>query len=156
MDPSGKLRDRMDWKGYRSGHMMYARNRFYCNQKITFVFLSLTITWRVPLVDGAGTFAQKIWHRATKISGTSYIKPLQRQVLPRNTRLDSELRIMRASTHARCALRSLWRCVADLPVVSRLSSIMKLSYYRSMQTRLYCDLCLARRSCDAPSSDWHC
>jgi hypothetical protein len=22
MDPSGKLRDRMDWKGYRSGHMM--------------------------------------------------------------------------------------------------------------------------------------
>lgn len=25
MDPSGKLRDRMDWKGYRSGHMMYLR-----------------------------------------------------------------------------------------------------------------------------------
>ena len=24
MDPSGKLKDRMDWKGYRSGHMMYA------------------------------------------------------------------------------------------------------------------------------------
>ncbi|MBC9797116.1 S10 family peptidase [Sinomicrobium weinanense] len=26
MDPSGKLRDRMSWKGYRSGHMMYLRN----------------------------------------------------------------------------------------------------------------------------------
>lgn len=26
MDPSGKLKDRMDWKGYRSGHMMYLRN----------------------------------------------------------------------------------------------------------------------------------
>lgn len=26
MDPSGKLRDRMDWKGYRSGHMMYLRS----------------------------------------------------------------------------------------------------------------------------------
>lgn len=25
MDPSGKLRDRMSWKGYRSGHMMYLR-----------------------------------------------------------------------------------------------------------------------------------
>ncbi|WP_143960771.1 S10 family peptidase [Litoribacter populi] len=25
MDPSGKLKDRMDWKGYRSGHMMYLR-----------------------------------------------------------------------------------------------------------------------------------
>jgi carboxypeptidase C (cathepsin A) len=26
MDPSGKLRDRMSFKGYRSGHMMYLRN----------------------------------------------------------------------------------------------------------------------------------
>ncbi|WP_108245106.1 S10 family peptidase [Muricauda brasiliensis] len=26
MDPSGKLKDRMEWKGYRSGHMMYLRN----------------------------------------------------------------------------------------------------------------------------------
>jgi len=26
MDPSGKLKDRMDWKGYRSGHMMYLRH----------------------------------------------------------------------------------------------------------------------------------
>lgn len=26
MDPSGKLRDRMSWKGYRSGHMMYLRS----------------------------------------------------------------------------------------------------------------------------------
>ncbi|QHV94368.1 S10 family peptidase [Spirosoma endbachense] len=25
MDPSGKLKSRMDWKGYRSGHMMYLR-----------------------------------------------------------------------------------------------------------------------------------
>jgi len=25
MDPSGKLRDRMSFKGYRSGHMMYLR-----------------------------------------------------------------------------------------------------------------------------------
>ena len=25
MDPSGKLKNRMDWKGYRSGHMMYLR-----------------------------------------------------------------------------------------------------------------------------------
>lgn len=25
MDPSGKLKDRMYWKGYRSGHMMYLR-----------------------------------------------------------------------------------------------------------------------------------
>ncbi len=25
MDPSGKLKDRMEWKGYRSGHMMYLR-----------------------------------------------------------------------------------------------------------------------------------
>ena len=25
MDPSGKLKDRMTWKGYRSGHMMYLR-----------------------------------------------------------------------------------------------------------------------------------
>ncbi|SEK34456.1 S10 family peptidase [Parapedobacter koreensis] len=27
MDPSGKLRSRMDWKGYRSGHMMYLRRQ---------------------------------------------------------------------------------------------------------------------------------
>lgn len=27
MDPSGKLSDRMDWKGYRSGHMMYLRKQ---------------------------------------------------------------------------------------------------------------------------------
>lgn len=26
MDPSGKLRDRMTWEGYRSGHMMYLRS----------------------------------------------------------------------------------------------------------------------------------
>ena len=26
MDPSSKLKDRMEWKGYRSGHMMYLRN----------------------------------------------------------------------------------------------------------------------------------
>ncbi|MBQ4915924.1 carboxypeptidase [Maribacter sp. MMG018] len=26
MDPSGKLRERMSWHGYRSGHMMYLRN----------------------------------------------------------------------------------------------------------------------------------
>ncbi|WP_212744276.1 S10 family peptidase [Maribacter sp. ACAM166] len=26
MDPSGKLRDRMSWEGYRSGHMMYLRS----------------------------------------------------------------------------------------------------------------------------------
>ena len=26
MDPSGKLKDRMSWKGYRSGHMMYLRS----------------------------------------------------------------------------------------------------------------------------------
>ncbi|TDB65893.1 S10 family peptidase [Arundinibacter roseus] len=25
MDPAGRLKDRMDWKGYRSGHMMYLR-----------------------------------------------------------------------------------------------------------------------------------
>ena len=25
MDPSGKMKDRMDFKGYRSGHMMYLR-----------------------------------------------------------------------------------------------------------------------------------
>ena len=25
MDPSGRLNDRMSWKGYRSGHMMYLR-----------------------------------------------------------------------------------------------------------------------------------
>ncbi|MCK7556724.1 hypothetical protein MKQ70_17540 [Chitinophaga sedimenti] len=25
MDPSGKLKDRMSWEGYRSGHMMYLR-----------------------------------------------------------------------------------------------------------------------------------
>ena len=25
LDPSGKLKERMDWKGYRSGHMMYLR-----------------------------------------------------------------------------------------------------------------------------------
>jgi carboxypeptidase C (cathepsin A) len=25
MDPSGKLKDRMTWKGFRSGHMMYLR-----------------------------------------------------------------------------------------------------------------------------------
>ena len=25
MDTSGKLSDRMSWKGYRSGHMMYLR-----------------------------------------------------------------------------------------------------------------------------------
>jgi carboxypeptidase C (cathepsin A) len=27
MDPSGKLKDRMSWKGYRSGHMMYLRKQ---------------------------------------------------------------------------------------------------------------------------------
>ncbi|OAB27147.1 Carboxypeptidase C (cathepsin A) [Flavobacterium fryxellicola] len=27
MDPSGKLKDRMSWKGYRSGHMMYLRKK---------------------------------------------------------------------------------------------------------------------------------
>jgi carboxypeptidase C (cathepsin A) len=26
MDPSGKLKDRISWEGYRSGHMMYLRN----------------------------------------------------------------------------------------------------------------------------------
>lgn len=26
MDPSGKMKDRFSWKGYRSGHMMYLRN----------------------------------------------------------------------------------------------------------------------------------
>src|SRR5690606_32147855 len=26
MDTSGKLKDRMSWKGYRSGHMMYLRS----------------------------------------------------------------------------------------------------------------------------------
>ena len=25
MDPGGKLKDRMSWKGFRSGHMMYLR-----------------------------------------------------------------------------------------------------------------------------------
>src|SRR5690606_487127 len=25
LDPSGKMKDRTDWKGYRSGHMMYLR-----------------------------------------------------------------------------------------------------------------------------------
>jgi carboxypeptidase C (cathepsin A) len=25
MDPSGKLKERISWKGYRSGHMMYLR-----------------------------------------------------------------------------------------------------------------------------------
>lgn len=25
MDPSGKLKNRLSWKGYRSGHMMYLR-----------------------------------------------------------------------------------------------------------------------------------
>jgi carboxypeptidase C (cathepsin A) len=25
MDPSGRLKDRLSWKGYRSGHMMYLR-----------------------------------------------------------------------------------------------------------------------------------
>ena len=27
MDPGGKLKDRMSWKGYRSGHMMYLRKQ---------------------------------------------------------------------------------------------------------------------------------
>jgi carboxypeptidase C (cathepsin A) len=27
MDPGGKLKDRMEWKGYRSGHMMYLRTQ---------------------------------------------------------------------------------------------------------------------------------
>jgi hypothetical protein len=27
MDPSGKLKDKMSWKGYRSGHMMYLRKQ---------------------------------------------------------------------------------------------------------------------------------
>jgi carboxypeptidase C (cathepsin A) len=27
MDPSGKLKDKMSWKGYRSGHMMYLETR---------------------------------------------------------------------------------------------------------------------------------
>ena len=27
MDPSGKLKDRISWKGYRSGHMMYLRKQ---------------------------------------------------------------------------------------------------------------------------------
>ena len=26
LDPSGKLKDRLSFKGYRSGHMMYLRN----------------------------------------------------------------------------------------------------------------------------------
>ena len=26
LDPSGKMKDRLTWKGYRSGHMMYLRN----------------------------------------------------------------------------------------------------------------------------------
>jgi carboxypeptidase C (cathepsin A) len=26
VDPSGKMKDRFDFKGYRSGHMMYLRN----------------------------------------------------------------------------------------------------------------------------------
>jgi carboxypeptidase C (cathepsin A) len=26
MDPSGRLKERMRWEGYRSGHMMYLRN----------------------------------------------------------------------------------------------------------------------------------
>jgi hypothetical protein len=25
LDPSGKLKDRMTWEGYRSGHMLYLR-----------------------------------------------------------------------------------------------------------------------------------
>ena len=25
IDPSGKMKDRLSWKGYRSGHMMYLR-----------------------------------------------------------------------------------------------------------------------------------
>ena len=25
LDPSGKLKDRLSWKGYRGGHMMYLR-----------------------------------------------------------------------------------------------------------------------------------
>ena len=25
MDPGGRLKDRMSWKGYESGHMMYLR-----------------------------------------------------------------------------------------------------------------------------------
>ena len=25
LDPSGKMKDRLSWKGYRSGHMMYLR-----------------------------------------------------------------------------------------------------------------------------------
>ncbi len=25
IDPSGKLKDRMNWEGYRSGHMLYLR-----------------------------------------------------------------------------------------------------------------------------------
>ncbi len=25
IDPAGKFKDRMSWKGYRSGHMMYLR-----------------------------------------------------------------------------------------------------------------------------------
>ena len=27
MDPGGKLKDRLSWKGYRSGHMMYLRKQ---------------------------------------------------------------------------------------------------------------------------------
>ena len=27
MDPSGRLKDRLSWKGYRSGHMMYLRKQ---------------------------------------------------------------------------------------------------------------------------------
>ena len=26
LDPSGKMKDRLSFKGYRSGHMMYLRN----------------------------------------------------------------------------------------------------------------------------------
>ncbi len=26
LDPSGKICDRLDWKGYRSGHMVYLRD----------------------------------------------------------------------------------------------------------------------------------
>jgi hypothetical protein len=27
MDPGGKLKDRISWKGFRSGHMMYLRKQ---------------------------------------------------------------------------------------------------------------------------------
>jgi len=50
MDPSGKLQDRLDWKGYRSGHMMYLRAEDLAtsNEDIRQFILKATPAERAP------------------------------------------------------------------------------------------------------------